>query len=383
MEKLYLLLPEFIQGFYENRFQSYPLIIKIAYFGIFISFSITFGCYLLVYFRRVKQSALRRKTDKWKAEIENTLTNSIIVFNSEEYHEEDIRDITNNLKKLPMKKYIVRQMIITELIFLHKNFSGKINTLIRTIYVELDLDKHSKRKLKSWRWFIKAEAIEELSEFGIHEAAPKFLEYVNSKNITLRMQAQSGYLQASKTDPFIFLDYANQNMITWHQINLMDILNRKKDIELPIFSKWFTSANNSVVIFCIRLMVRFNQMESVKALLKLADHENEEVRKEMIAAVGDLSLVDFERHLTILFRNETMACQLEIIKTLGKIASTEELDFLNRLVSHPDFSTRFEAARAIKRHGESGEAMLFSLLETVSEENKSVVLHMLDSKLSA
>ena len=382
MENLYF-LPEFIQGFYETRFQSYPLIVRIAYIGIFVSFSITLCCYLLVYFRRLKQSAVSIKTDKWKAEIENTLTNSIIVFNSEEYQEDDIKDITANLKKLPMKKYIVRQMVINELMFLHKNFSGKINTLISRIYAELDLDKHSKRKFKSWRWFIKAEAIEELSEFGVDEIAPQFLKYVNSKNITLRMQAQSGYLQASKTDPFIFLDYANQNMITWHQINLMDILNRKKDIELPVFSKWFTSANNSVVIFCIRLMVRFNQMESVKALLKLADHENEDVRKEMIAAVGDLSLVDFERHLTILFRNETMTCQLEIIKTLGKIASTEELAFLNRLVFHTNFTIRFEAAKAIKRHGESGEAMLFSLLETVPEENKSVILHMLDSRLSA
>ncbi len=383
MEKLYFFLSGFLTDFYENRFQAYPQIVKIAYAGIFISFTVTSLCYLLVYFRRVNQAYIGSKTDKWKAEIENILTGSVIQFNSEDYQQEDITEIAENLRKLPMHKYIVRQIVVNELMFLHKNFSGKVNILISSVYLLIGLDKHSRRKLKSWRWYIKAEAIEELSEFGIHEIAPHFLKYVNSKNITLSMQAQSGYLQASKTDPFIFLDYANQNLILWHQINLMEILNRKKDIEIPAFSKWFTSKNNSVVIFCIRLMVKFNQTDCVKDLIKLAHHENEEVRKEMIAAFGDMSLVDYELHLTIHFRNETLPCKIEIIKTIGKIASNDELNFLKNLLLDPEFQIRFEAAKAIRKHGEKGEMILFDLLENLSVENRDVVLHVLDSKLSA
>ena len=377
------MFPSFITGFYENDFLAYPTVIQVAYTGVLITFFITLVCYIWVFTRRLKQAALHSKTEKWKSDIENILTNSMIVFNSEEYTELHIKEITDNLKTLPMKKHIVRQMIINELLFLHRNFSGKVNTLITTIYTSLELEKHSKEKLKSWRWFIKAEGIAELGEMGIQDSAGEFLKYVNSKNITLRMQAQSGYLQSGQADPFIFLDYTNQNLLTFHQINLMDILNRNKDIQLPVFSKWFTSSNDSVVIFCIRLMVRFHQIDSVKDLLKLINHPNEDVRKEMIAAVGDLCLVDLEPHLTIHFRNETQACQLEIIKTTGKISSGELLDFLSNLVLNSNFNTRFEAAKAIKRHGEKGEEILFRLLETVPEENKSVVLHMLDSKLSA
>src|SRR5690606_26679593 len=135
--------------------------------------------------------------------------------------------------------------------------------------------------------------------------------------------------------------------------------------------------------FCIRLMVRFHQMESVKELLKLIKHPDEDVRKEMIIAIGELSLVDSERHLTIHFLNETFGCRLDIIKAVGKIASGEELDFLSRLVYSPSFELRFEAAKAIQRHGDEGEAILYRLLETVPDENKSVVLHMLDKRLSA
>lgn len=383
MEKLYSLLPEFLKGFYENDFLAYPTIIQVAYVGILISFSITLLCYMMVFTRRLRQAVLFTKTEKWKASIDNLLTNSIIAFNSEEYTEQPILEITDNLKKLPMRKYIVRQMIINELLFLHRNFSGKINTLISTIYTSLELEKHSKRKLKSWRWFIKAEGIAELGEMGIQDSAGEFLKYVNSKNITLRMQAQSGYLQSGQADPFVFLDYTNQNLLTFHQINLMDILNRNKDIHLPVFSKWFTSSNDSVVIFCIRLMVRFHQVDSVKDLLKLISHPNEEVRKEMITAIGDLSLVDLERHLIIHFRNETEGSRLEIIKTTGKICSGEQLEFLTELVFNSDFNTRFEAAKAIKRHVNGGEETLFRLLEILPEENKSIVLHMLDSKLSA
>ncbi|NEU08130.1 HEAT repeat domain-containing protein [Flavihumibacter sp. R14] len=383
MEKLYNFLPAFIKEFYNNHFLAYPLIIKVAYVGIFLTFFVTMFCYLLVFTRRVVQASVNKKAEKWKAEIENILTNSIIAFTSEDYTDEHIIEITENLKKLPLKKRLVRQLIINELIFLHRNFSGKVNTLISRIYTSLELQKHSQKKLRSWRWFNKAEGIAELGEMGIQESAGDFLQYVNSRNITLRMQAQSGYLQASQTDPFVFLDYTNQNLLTFHQINLMDILNRNKDIKLPVFSKWFTSANDSVVIFCIRLTVRFHQIDSVKDLLRLFNHPNEEVRKEVITAVGDLSLVDLEQHLTIHFRNETQECRLEIIKTTGKICSGDSLNFLSDLVFNTDFSTRFEAAKALKRHGEMGEERLFRLLETVPEENKSVVLHMLDTKLSA
>ena len=326
---------------------------------------------------------MNRKITKWKSEIDQILTNSIIVFNSEDYKEDDIREIVDNLKKLPLRKYVVRQLVINELMFLHKNFSGKINTLISTIYQWLKLEEHSKRKLNSWRWFKKAEGIEELSEMGVESVAQRLLKFVNNKNMTLRMQAQSGYLQLSKNDPFVFLDYTNQNLLPWHQINLMDVLNRRKDIQLPLFSKWFNSPNTSIVIFCIRLMVRFHQMESVKELLKLVKHPNEQVRKEMIIAIGELTLVDSERHLTIHFLNESAACRLEIIKTVGKIASGDELDFLGRLLFSPDFETRFEAARAISRHGEKGETVLYNLIETVPAENRSVILHMLDKRLLA
>jgi hypothetical protein len=383
MEKLYLLLPSFLRDFYENQFSTYPLLIKVAYVGIIISFLIILTCYIIVFIRRIRQAFVTIRVTKWKADIDNILTNSIIGFTSGEFQEEDVRQITRNLQKLPMNKVIVRQLITKELMFLHKNFSGKVNTLISTIYVWLELDKHSRRKLKSWRWHKKAEGIEELSELGIESAAGLLLRYVNSRNITLRMQAQSGYLQLSKINPFVFLDYTNQTILDWHQINLMDVLNRRKDIPLPLFSNWFTSPNDSVVIFCVRLMVRFHQMESVKELLKLIRHKNEKVRREMIIAIGELTLVDSERHLTIHFLNENAVCRLEIIRTVGKIASGEELDFLSRLVFSPDFEMRFEAAKAIGKHGDVGEAILFKLLETVPEENRSVLLHMLDKRLSA
>lgn len=383
MDKLYYLLPDFLRNFYENQFLSYPLLIKVAYLGIIISFLITLTCYFVIFIRRLRQAWMKTKIETWKNDIDSVLTSSIITFNSEEYQEEDIRSIVEELKKLPLHKYTVRQMLINELIFLHKNFSGKVNTLISTIYVWLKLEDHSKRKLKSWYWFKKAQGIEELSELGIESVADELLRYVNSKNMTLRMQAQSGYLQLSKTKPFVFLDYTDQNILPWHQINLMDVLNRRKDIPLPLFSKWFQSPNNSIIVFCIRLVVRFHQMESVKELLKLFKHPHEEVRKEMIIAIGELSLVDSERHLTIHFNNETLLCQLEIIKTVGKIASGDEMDFLKRMVYSPDFEIRFEAAKAIKKHGDIGETTLYTLLETLPEENKSVVLHMLDKRLTA
>ena len=383
MGELYQLLPAFWRAFYESHFHSYPFIIKVAYGGIFFSFTCTLICYFLVFSRRLWQAAMSLKTDRWKTEIENILTNTIIVFSNEEYTEQHIKEITDDLRKLPIQKYIVRQMILNELLFLHRNLSGKVNILISTLYARLELDKHSKRKLKSWRWFNKAEGITELGEMGISDYAAEFLKYVNSKNITLRMQAQSAYLQVSKTDPFVFLDYTSQKLLPFHQINLMDILNRNKDIKLPVFSKWFGSANDSVVIFCIRLTVRFHQIDSVKDFFRLSNHPNEEVRKEMIAAVGDLSLVDLERHLTIHYRNETPACRLEIIKMTGKISSGDELEFLKQLVYNEDFNTRFEAAKAIKKHNEIGQEVLVSLLNTLPEERKSVVRHMLDSKLSA
>lgn len=383
MGEFYNLLPERLKFFYTSHFLAYPFIIKVAYLGILICFFFTFICYVVVFTRRLHQAILNKKTTRWKAEIESILTDSIIVFSNQEYSEEHISEICGNLKKLPIKRYIVRQMILNELHFLHRNLSGKVNELITSIYLRLELNKHSEKKLRSWSWHKKAEGISELGEMGLSEYAPQFLEHVDSKNIVLRMQAQSGYLQASQTDPFVFLDYTHQNLLTFHQINLMDILNRKKDIKLPVFSKWFSSENDSVVIFCIRLTVRFHQIDSVKDLFRLSNHPNEDIRREMITAVGDLSLVDLERHLTIHYRNETPSCRLEIIKTTGKIASGEEIGFLKQLVFNTDFNTRFEAAKAIKRHGAVAEPILYNLLDNLPEENKSVVLHMLDSKLSA
>lgn len=76
---------------------------------------------------------------------------------------------------------------------------------------------------------------------------------LNSFNIVLRMEAELAWIHLCIDDPFAFLYLLKQDFTPWEQLHVFEMLKRNR-ISFPDFSTWLDSTNETVVLFCRRMM---------------------------------------------------------------------------------------------------------------------------------
>ncbi|TSA34036.1 MAG: hypothetical protein D4R64_12785 [Porphyromonadaceae bacterium] len=81
---------------------------------------------------------------------------------------------------------------------------------------------------------------------------------LNSSNIVLRIEAELAWIRFDFDDPFSFLDKLGQDFTSWEQLHVFEMIKRC-EVTIPDFSKWLNSPNETVILFCKRMIRAFNQ----------------------------------------------------------------------------------------------------------------------------
>ena len=287
---------QYIKDIYTEQLPYFPSNIRTSLFILLFCVIAIFELYLYILYRRVSQFDRLRKEKKWSEYIGNMLAN-LIVFDGSDDVDEIVDHFYPKFKKLPLKNNIVQQTLISEITTYHKNFIGKPLEVLEALYRKLQLAEISKKKLQNKNWEVKIEGIREANEMRITEMADDIIVYTDDENGYLRMEAQAAYLKLSLKDPFHFLDRARERILDWHQLVLFEKITKNKQLQIPLFSKWLRSPNDTVVLLCLKLIDHFKQFDAESEVERLLQHHNPDVVKKSVQIIGKLEFSNCEKRM--------------------------------------------------------------------------------------
>ncbi|MBW8683750.1 HEAT repeat domain-containing protein [Chitinophaga rhizophila] len=363
-------------------FRGASLNIQIAIIFIFIAVSCTVIAYLSILTGRYKAYKREKKLANLNPVIDNLLMEHILL-NDELASNVPAEQVALPIEvfQLPVfEKKWARQALIDRLIEYRNNVRGSMGEQLRNLYIQLELDKDSLRKMKSRKWDKKVQALAELSNMNMSIADVTILPLTNSRNRELRAAARHAYIKLSKNEPFKFFDVVTEPLLMWDQVELFKIISTTEHIAIPNFAQWITySSNKSIVSFCLKLVVHYNQVSAVPAVVRLLDTKDHYLRADAINCLGKLKIEDVEEKLLHMYNSQPLNCRLEILKAIGRINSGRNVDFLRQEFLHAtDFDVRKHAAKSLIKNEWAAKGLIQELIDTATAENKLILKHSMN-----
>lgn len=273
-----------------------------------------------------------------------------------------------------------RNVMIDVLMAIDKAENGDVSGRIRRLYTGLELDKDSIDKLNKRAWNKKIVGIRELSHMRVKSENKRIIEFQQKSNEILRIETQIGLIKLLPFVPFAFLDSQEKPFTVWEQINVFDLI-RKKRIEIPEFVLWLNHWNDSVVMFSLDMIRVLKQKDAAPNVLELLNHDNDLVKGKVIKTLVDLENREAVDKLKEIFILEELPNQLNILRSIGRLGMEKELDFLEGKLSDDEFKIKMEACKSMVLIGDAGVERLNKLSENAEEELKAIINHVLDPRI--
>ena len=291
--------------------------------------------------------------------------------------------IRNKFTNTDLTIALNRETILEELIHLHENFTGETAERLEEIYLALDFDKDSLNKLKSKRWYVIAKGMKELAIMNVKSAHPEISKFINSKNDILRMETRIALMKLSDYEPMAFLNKETELLSDWDSANIYNMLTKMPEKMIPDFSHWLNSSNKDVIVFCIQMIGRFRQRESVKTLLILLNNQDERIKLTVIRALRELGSDEGEESLLVLYPLSNNIVKNEILKTLEFIGSEKSIIFLEKIIRQPveDYPISIQAIRSMIAINNVGNKLIDSIFSQAGPQLQLIIQHARDKRL--
>ncbi|RYG13295.1 MAG: HEAT repeat domain-containing protein, partial [Chitinophagaceae bacterium] len=310
-------------------FSEYPIIIQIAAMLSLTGLALICLTMFLIFFNRIKTVRLQKNQGKAEKIIYEELSNHFLIYNSvEEIPKEELEHTIRRLSTFKNKNRVFSQALIKTLVYFKLNLSGTTTEMINSAYVWLGLRAFVVKKSKSWQWFVRNEGLMEMQEMNDTSSLPAIEKITTDLNIDVRITAYAALIKLKSPNSFSFLDKESEQLTVWHQIFLLDAISKVPDIQLPNFTSCLASANKSIILFCLKVIVYYKCFYTIPKMIELLAHDDDDVRNQIIWALGMLNAEDAENKLTESYPKENLTNKSQILLALGNIASGQSLNFI-------------------------------------------------------
>jgi HEAT repeat protein len=216
---------------------------------------------------------------------------------------------------------------------------------------------------------------------NIKDANKAMYEALNSSNEILRMEAQIALVRLSEDNPFEFLSHLERPFSLWEQITLHELI-VQHNITVPGFKKWLTSSNPTVVMFCLRMIREFKQIDSEADVKAMLSHPDPGIRLLAVQVAGDLQMRTTLPTMKRMYKNQDYNICLEIVKSMGKMPDLSMMKFLQMVLDkEDDVQLQIEATKAIENNGEEGVKALVKLMKSEYKNYNIIIRHVLDRRI--
>lgn len=364
----------------SNSYHEDIPIVHTCFLIIVGCFSTTIILTVLLFCHRFWSQYQNNKRIKLEERYSLLLTGIIFDEQDEEFEGKRQKLITY-FRKNYIKSRFSKEILRKQLLLLYRSFSGPSQEILKGLYFELDLHKGALAQLKDTDWSEKASAVRELGQMDYEKARGKILKLTLHENKVLRMEAQVAMLSLNDDEPFGFLVHATNEITEWQQLTLEEKAKRLDLKKIPNFSKWFGLKNQSVVQFCVKMTVAYNQFESADAIVALLHSNNEKVVKEAVKAVGTMLISEAQSILLEIYPSVSPEIKDEIIIALGKIGGEDGITFLEELLFTAEHEFALKAGKSLYTIGFEADAILQKALQSDQQQVAAIALHVMDERI--
>ncbi len=375
-----LFVSEFSKGVNEFVPKEIQLLVGIA--TVFLSLAVLFFIFIIV--SRITKTRREKRAHKLRKKFELLITS--VIFDSTDLIPEKQRQrekLLEHYKKNYLKTHEARQILIEEILNLYKDFTGSPAHALRELYLSLQLYNESIRKLKDPRWHIKTKGVQELAAMEAKQGYSRIYRLVNHHNPVLRMEAQLALVRIMDFQALTFLDDSRYPISEWQQINLLGLMTTlDRNMNLPDLNKWLHSANESVIIFTLKMIGTFALMDLTKEVTRMLNHPSLKVRKTVVETLGALDAASALSLLKKRFYNYEKDFKLAVIDVSHKIAIEKDFPFLELQLLSEDRDISQATAYALAKNSDSGIELLRGIYATYADENlKGIIRNALNERL--
>jgi hypothetical protein len=326
----------------------------------------------IVFISRIRKVRKENKIRKIEEEFQNLLAQFLF----DELSEKEAYDKLNSVRGK-----FRRNILIEELMKLSKDLSGEVLDKLKSLYFSIGLDKDSFDKLENRRWFVKVKGLRELTRMKTYSAKPEIEKYLNSKNSILRAEAQLALIELNEEDPYYFLDKLEQTFLPWEQLNV-HVMMQRYSYEIPDFSRWLMSENESVVLFAIEMIRVHKQIMNAPKIIRFFNHPNPLLKEAAIITAGELGYIEVVPELMKVYNDVENEYKVIILRAMQRLADDDNKDFLKGILdSDAPQHIKLDAAKAMFAIGIKGQIELKQYAQSNDEELIAIVKHVFDERI--
>ncbi|HEY9168960.1 MAG TPA: hypothetical protein VIN72_05705 [Lutibacter sp.] len=328
-------------------FENSPTIIQIVWIA---SCVFLVSILILVAYLKYLRSRLR-KNEKTVAEYQKEYESDLITYlyagNEEAEISVEQQAIIDKLRSCASNEF-KRRIIVSTLLRLRNEISGEMAEAIQNLYFQSGLISYALKRLKSDKWYVVAKGIRELTQLHVKEVHDKIVIHVNHPKREIRKEVLLYLVTLFHFDGLKFLDLLQTQLSEWDQIQLLEVLQRFDEQEIPDIIPWLKSTNESVVAFSLKLAKIYNQFEVKDALIALLSHPQKKIRLDAIHVLSHLQVYEAKVILKNNFDKLSQEEQIEFFKLLENLSEISDETFLLAHTTHQNFEIKLMALKIIK-----------------------------------
>lgn len=352
----------------EGSLTLHNLIIALVVVLVLVLF-LVFGV-LIVGFKKYK---IIRDRQVWSSFIEEKITQAIVEGVEPLLHDSELNAL--------LKKKSFRRLFLESLVTTTRRFSGAAVQDVYKLFQLFDLKSDSVGKLsKKNKKYIVAGGIQELTAMRSEDVLPQIQDSLTSPNQVVYQEAQYSMVALQGFNGLFFLNNLPHILSDWQQMRLLDSLKSIPADSAASISSWLQSDNESIRIFCLRLIRKFQLLEYYSDVEIILSHPAPKVRIQAIKTLQALENDCTINQLIAVFENEELNVQKEIIKVFKIAKSKQSEAFLKlQLCNHSSTKIKLLAAETLMDLGE--KVYLHHLACTAPEPIPHIVKHALQEKI--
>ncbi|WP_423735956.1 HEAT repeat domain-containing protein [Chitinophaga caseinilytica] len=271
---------------------------------------------------------------------------------------------------------LAREFAINQLINTKKNLIGQAARNVIQLYRLLGLRKTSWDKFTSPLWYRKARGIYELYMMEQRDTGGAIGKHTNHRNAYVRAEAQTALLAFEGFEGLRFLGGLTQPMNNWQQLKLLEQLHALDPGNFEGLPQWLGSANDSVVIFALKLAEIYQQLQVREEATRCLQHPNSHVREQAVKTLVHIGDEEAGNLLAEQYPTETEHNRKVILEGLEHVATDAQRGFLETTLASDDPAVQLQSARIISRCLKGGEAIIAAKALAQPEPYRQILLHI-------
>lgn len=292
-----------------------------------------------------------------------------------------LEPIKKSFLEKPEKSEIYKNAFLNVISKLYNSLTGDSRKRLTSIYMLLELDKHSRKKLSNREWDVKVQGIKEIAMMKVSAYSNDIAIFINDPNRIIRREARVAFLQLNPKNLETFINKTTTNISYWEIINIINVINTNIPEYLANFKPKFDADLGSLVYFCLKITNYYLLAEYADSIAYLVVHRNADVR---ILAIQTCALFGNKKLKGLLkekYATETDALQVEIIRAFKIFGHYDDIPFLSTIISDSTTNNlKFEALKSINDIIKSDKSVLLKFKDKDPELSK-MVRHILDKRI--